>query len=283
MDAAALTAALNRLLYSDPLVLAGAVVLVGILLLLVGRRLGRRRADPLLPDTGEPGAPRAEDVPLRIPELSSPEMAGFLSTIEVPPAPSPRDSASLQPPEQTPRPGGPREAGPAPEAPRWRLRAEEVRSHTFQRRLRGYDRREVYEYLVAVSDELAALQRRVMEFRQESKALQAELGRWREQAGKVQNTLGTAQRLAEEMIANAQEEAAREADRIVQDALERLIRLQQEISRLEGDRGRIREEMRRDALTFAAALRDLEADSVLPARGPAPRPLGGAAQEGPGP
>lgn len=283
MDAATLSAALNRLLYSDPLVLAGAVVLVGILLLLVGRRLGRRRADPLLPDTGEPGSPRAEDVPLRIPELSSPEMAGFLSTIEVPPAPSPRDSAPLQPPEQTPRPGGPREAGPAPEAPRWRLRAEEVRSHTFRRRLRGYDRREVYEYLVAVSDELAALQRRVMEFRQESKALQAELGRWREQAGKVQNTLGTAQRLAEEMIANAQEEAAREADRIVQDALERLIRLQQEISRLEGDRGRIREEMRRDALAFAAGLRDLEADSVVLARVPVPRPPGGAVQEGPGP
>ncbi|MBI3002124.1 MAG: DivIVA domain-containing protein [candidate division NC10 bacterium] len=277
MDAAALTAALNRLLYSDPLVLAGAVVLVGILLLLVGRRLGRRRADPLLPDTGEPGAPRAEDVPLRIPELSSPEMAGFLSTIDVPPAPA------APVPLAAAGPGGPREAGPAPEAPRWRLRAEEVRSHTFRRRLRGYDRREVYEYLVAVSDELAALQRRVMEFRQESKALQAELGRWREQAGKVQNTLGTAQRLAEEMIANAQEEAAREADRIVQDALERLIRLQQEISRLEGDRGRIREEMRRDALAFAAGLRDLEADSVVLARVPVPRPLGGAAQEGPGP
>lgn len=277
MDTATLSAALNRLLYSDPLVLAGAVVLVGILLLLVGRRLGRRRADPLLPDTGEPGSPRAEDVPLRIPELSSPEMAGFLSTIEVPPAP-----AAPVPPAAA-GPGGEREAGPVPEAPRWRLRAEEVRSHTFRRRLRGYDRREVYEYLVAVSDELAALQRRVMEFRQESKALQAELGRWREQAGKVQNTLGTAQRLAEEMIANAQEEAAREADRIVQDALERLIRLQQEISRLEGDRGRIREEMRRDALTFAAALRDLEADSVVLARGPVPRPPGGAPQEGPGP
>lgn len=103
MDAATLTAALNRLLYSDPLVLAGAVVLVGILLLVVGRRLGRRRADPLLLDTGEPGAPRAEDVPLRVPELSSPEMAGFLSTIEVPPARSPRDSASLQPAEQRDR------------------------------------------------------------------------------------------------------------------------------------------------------------------------------------
>jgi DivIVA domain-containing protein len=277
MDAATLTAAVNRLLYSYPLVLAGAVVLVGILLLLVGRRLGRRRADPLLLDTGEPGAPRAEEVPLRVPELSSPEMAGLLSTIEVPPAP-----AAPVPPAAA-GPGGEREAGTAPEAPRWRLRAEEVRSHTFRRRLRGYDRREVYEYLVAVSDELAALQRRVMEFRQESKALEVELGRWREQAGKVQNTLGTAQRLAEEMIAKAQEEAAQEADRIVQDALERLIRLQQEISRLEGDRGRIREEMRRDALAYAAALRDLEADSVLLAPGPAPRPPGGPGQEGAGP
>lgn len=284
MDAATLTAALNRLLYSYPLVLAGAVVLLGIVLLLIGRGLGRRRAEPLLLDTGEPGTPRVEDVPLRIPELSSPEMAGFLSTIEVPAAPA-APVRAITPTSATgasaPAPTG--LIPPPPEAPRWRIRAEEVRSHTFRRRLRGYDRREVYEYLVAVSDELAALQRRVVEFRQESQALQAELSRWREQAGKAQNTLGTAQRLAEEMIAKAQEEAARESDRIVQDALERLVRLQQEISRLEGDRGRIREEMRRDALAFAAALRDLEADSVLLARGLAPLPPGAAAQEVPGP
>lgn len=312
MDARMVVESLTKLLYASPIVLAGAVVLVGIVLLVVGRRLTRRRAEPLLPDIGEPGAPAAEEIPLRVPEFLSPDLGGVLSSIEVPPAapepaqvapsaaagggagarpaaapavaPDAREGPPLfRPPEQTHRPPDPKDASPPPEPPRWRMRPEEVRSHTFRRRLRGYDPREVYEYLVAVSDELAALQRRVLEFRQEGQGLQAELSRWRDQAGKVQNTLATAQRLSEEMIANAQEEATREAERIVQDALERLARLQQEIGRLEQERSRIREEIRRDTLAFAAVLRDLEADSILlnPVRGP--RPPAAGPQEPPGP
>lgn len=312
MDARMVVESLTKLLYASPIVLAGSVVLVGIVLLLVGRRLTRRRAEPLLPDIGEPGAPAAEEIPLRVPEFLSPDLGGVLSSIEVPPAapkpaqvapsaaagggagvrpaaapavaPDAREGPPLfRPPERTSRPREARDASPPPEPPRWRMRPEEVRSHTFRRRLRGYDPREVYEYLVAVSDELAALQRRVLEFRQEGRGLQAELSRWRDQAGKVQNTLATAQRLSEEMIANAQEEATREAERIVQDALERLARLQQEIGRLEQERSRIREEIRRDTLAFAAALRDLEADSILlnPVRGP--RPPAAGPQEPPGP
>ncbi len=312
MDTRMFVDSLTKLLYSSPIVVAGAVVLVGIVLLLVGWRLGRRRAEPLLPDIGEPGAPAAAEVPLRVPEFLSPDLGGVLSAIEVPPAaPEPAQAVPIaaaggglgarpmvappaardvregpplfRPPERTPRPREARDASPPPETPRWRIRPEEVRSHTFRRRLRGYDPQEVYEYLVAVSDELGALQRRVLEFRQEGQGLQAELSRWREQAGKAQNTLATVQRLSEEMIAKAQEEAAREAERIVHDALERLARLQQEIGRLEQDRSRIREEIRRDALTFAATLRDLESDGTLltPARGP--RPPGDGPQEPPGP
>jgi len=305
MDTRMVVESLTKLLYASPIVLAGAVVLVGILLLFVGRRLTRRRAEPLLPDIGEPGAPVAEGVPLRVPEFLSLDLGGVLSSIEVPPAapepaqvvpsavagggagarpaaaPAVAPDARGGPPllrsrEQTPRPPEAKDASPPPEPPRWRMRPEEVRSHTFRRRLRGYDPREVYEYLVAVSDELAALQRRALEFRQEGRGLQTELSRWREQAGQVQNTLATAQWLSEEMIAKAQEEAAREGERIVQNALERLTRLQQEIGRLEQDRSRIREEIRRDTLAFAAVLRDLEADSILlaPARGPRPPATG---------
>ncbi|MGH7376824.1 MAG: DivIVA domain-containing protein [Candidatus Methylomirabilales bacterium] len=299
MDARMVVESLTKLLYASPIVLAGAVVLVGIVLLLVGWRLTRRRAEPLLPDIGEPGAPAAEEVPLRVPEFLSPELGSVLSSIEVPSAapelgrvaaaapsaaPGTREASALfRPPEQTPRPPEAKDVSPPPEPPRWRMRPEEVRSHTFRRRLRGYDPREVYEYLVAVSDELAALQRRVLEFRREGQGLQTELSRWRDQAGKVQNTLATAQRLSEEMIANAQEEATREAERIVQDALERLARLQQEIGRLEQERSRIREEIRRDTLAFAATLRDLEADSILLTRVQGPRPPATGPQEPAGP
>lgn len=292
---------LPNLLYASPLVLAVAIVLAGMLLLLLGWRLGRRRAEPLLPDTGEPGAPGAGEVPLRVPELLTPDLGTVLSTLEVPPAgPEPGEGVPIppgrsagpgasevsplfRPAERMPRPHAAKEPTPPPEPPRWRMRPEEIRAHSFRRRARGYDPREVYEYLVAVSDELGALQRRALEFRQEGQGLRAELSRWRDQAGTVQNTLATAQKLAEEMIVKAQEDAAREADRIVRDALERLARLQQEMGRLEQDRGRIQEEIRRDALTFAAALRELEADAIpLPQAG-GPRPPAGGPQEPAGP
>ena len=282
MDTRMFMDSLMRFLYSAPLVVAVVIVLLAIVLPLVGRRLRRRRAEPLLPDIGEPGAPMAQEFPLRIPELLSPEMGGLLSAIEVPPAaPDTREAPPLfrpPEPEPAPRPLEPRQVVPPPEAPRWRMRPEEVRSHTFRRRLRGYDPREVYEYLVAVSDELGALQRRILELRQEGQGLREELGRWRDQAGQAQNTLATAQKLAEEMMAMAREEAAREAERIGRGASERLIQLQQEMGRLEQDRSRVREELRRDAHALAATLRDLEADSILLTRVRAPRPPAGEPQ-----
>ncbi|HEV8663829.1 MAG TPA: DivIVA domain-containing protein [Candidatus Methylomirabilis sp.] len=301
MDARTFLESLTSLLYASPLVLAAVIVLAGIVLLLLGWRLGRRRAEPLLPDMGEPGAPRAGEVPLSVPELLTPDMGAVLSTIEIPraaPEPgqgvpitpgrgvipgAPEGSPLFRPSERPARPYAAKESPPPPEPPRWRMRPEEIRAHTFRRRLRGYDPREVYEYLVAVSDELGALQRRGVEFRQESQRLQAELSRWRDQAGTVQNTLATAQKLAEEMIVTAQEEAAREADRIIRDALERLARLQQEIGRLEQDRGRIQEEIRRDALAFAAGLRELEAEALPLPRAGGPRPPTGGPQEPAGP
>ncbi|HEU5393631.1 MAG TPA: DivIVA domain-containing protein, partial [Candidatus Methylomirabilis sp.] len=301
VDARTFLESLTKLLYASPLVLAVAIVLAGVLLLLLGWRLGRRRADPLLPDMGEPGALGAGEVPLSVPELLTPDMGAVLSTIEVPrAAPEPGQGVPIppsrwaapgapeapplfRPSERSARPHAAKDSPPPPEPPRWRMRPEEIRAHTFRRQLRGYDPREVYEYLVAVSDELGALQRRALEFRQESQGLRAELSRWRDQAGTVQNTLATAQKLAEEMIVKAQEEAAQEADRIVRDALERLARLQQEISRLEQDRSRIQEEIRRDALTFAAALRELEADALPLPRAGGSRPPTGGPQEPAGP
>ena len=277
MDLRVLLDSLTKLLYTSPLLLAGVVVLLGVLLLLLGRQFTSGRVEPLLSDTGEPGAPRAEDIPLRIPELLSPEIRRALSAIEIPPpTPDPRQAPALSwPPEQ--------DASPPPQPRRGRMRPEEVRARTFRRRLRGYDPQEVYEYLVAVSDELGALQQRALEFRQEGQGLQAELGRWRGHAEKVQTTLATAQKLGEEMIANARKEAAQEGERMVKDALERLVRLQQEIGRLEQERSRIREEIRRDAHAYAAALRDLEADSALLVRVGWPGRVGGGPQEPPGP
>jgi len=312
MDTRILTDTLTNLLSHSPLAIAGAIVLAGIVLLLVGWRLGRRQAAPLLPETGEPGVPAAGEIPHRVADLLSPEPGGALPAIEVPPpppepvhaapvtaptggpganrpaapwvSPRPREEPPLfRPPERTPRPPQGKEATPHPATPRWRMRPEEVRSQPFRRRLRGYDRREVYEYLVAVSDELGALQRRALESRQEGQDLRAELSRWRDQAGTVQNTLAAAQKLAEEMIGKAQEEATREAERIVQDALERLARLQQEIGRLQQDRSRIREEVRRDALAFAAALRELETGPILPMRAGGPPSPGDGPQGPPGP
>lgn len=277
METKAVLDTLMKLLYTWPLLLAGGIVLLGILLLLIGRRFAGGRAEPLLSDIAEPGAPRLGDIPLRIPELLSPDLRGALSAIEIPlPTPDPGQASALfRPPEQ--------DSSPPPEPPRWRMRPEEVRARTFRRRLRGYDPQEVYEYLVAVSDELGVLQQRAAEFRQEGQGLQAELTRWRGDAEKVHSTLATAQKLGEEMIANARKEAAQEGERIVKDTLERLARLQQEIGRLEMQRSRIREEIRRDALAYAAALRDLETDSILLARMGEPGQTGDRPQEPPAP
>src|SRR5438552_16926130 len=90
----------------------------------------------------------------------------------------------------------------------------DLRQQRFHSRFRGFDRIEVMSFLAAVADDYEQALRETDRLRQDLSRMEALLSEHREHEKSLQNTLMTAQRLAEEIKANAD----REARRIISDA-----------------------------------------------------------------
>jgi cell division initiation protein len=90
----------------------------------------------------------------------------------------------------------------------------DLRQHKFTTALRGFDRVEVTAFLVAAADDYEAALRETDRLRQENLRLESLLNEHREHERSLKTTLIAVQRLADEIKANAQEEA----QRIVRDA-----------------------------------------------------------------
>lgn len=90
----------------------------------------------------------------------------------------------------------------------------DLRQQRFGTALRGYDKVEVTSFLAAVADDYEQALRETDRLRQDVTRLEAMIAEHRHHEKNLQNTLMTAQKLAEDIKAQAQEEAAR----IVRDA-----------------------------------------------------------------
>jgi cell division initiation protein len=115
----------------------------------------------------------------------------------------------------------------------------DLRQQRFQTVMRGYDRGEVNAFLAEVADDYENALRENERLRQELAKSEAVLNEHRGQEKNLSNTLITAQKLADEIRDNAQQEAARiirdsegRADLLLQKSQGRLEDVQREIDGL---------------------------------------------------
>ena len=85
----------------------------------------------------------------------------------------------------------------------------DLRQQRFRKTLMGFDKVEVTSFLAAVSEDYENAMRETDKLRQEITRLQAIVEEHREHERNLKNTLMTAQRLADEIKANAEVEARR--------------------------------------------------------------------------
>lgn len=85
----------------------------------------------------------------------------------------------------------------------------DLRQQKFRRKFRGFDRVEVASFLTAVAEDYEAALRETDRLRQELLRTEALLNEHREHERNLKSTLMTAQRLSDEIKANAEEEARR--------------------------------------------------------------------------
>src|SRR5262245_21673943 len=85
----------------------------------------------------------------------------------------------------------------------------DVRQQRFSTALRGFDKVEVSSFLTAMADDYEQALRETDRLRQELVRAEAALAQHREHEKSLQSTLMTAQKLAEDIKANAEQEAQR--------------------------------------------------------------------------
>ena len=85
----------------------------------------------------------------------------------------------------------------------------DLRQQQFRHSFRGFDRVEVTSLLLAVADDYEQALRETDRLRQELARVEAALNEHREHERRLKNTLMAAQKLAEDIKANAEEEARR--------------------------------------------------------------------------
>jgi cell division initiation protein len=123
----------------------------------------------------------------------------------------------------------------------------DLRQHKFSTALRGFDKVEVAAFLVAVADDYEAALRETDRLRQENLRLDGLINEHREHERVLKTTLIAAQRLADEIKANGQEQA----QRLIRDAEARSALL------LEKTQGRL-EDIQREIDGLKLKRRDVE-------------------------
>ena len=140
----------------------------------------------------------------------------------------------------------------------------EIGKMRFGHALRGFDVSEVEEFLVLVSEELARLLGEVEKLREERDRAEHRLRQGEERERELQETLLRAQRVSDEILANAQREAqllVKEAeltgDRLVQQAIEQATGIERGMAELRHRRRELQLKLKNTIELYA---RILEAD-----------------------
>ena len=167
----------------------------------------------------------------------------------------------------------------------------DLRQQRFNTRLRGFDRTEVVAFLAEVADDYEQALREADRLRQDLARMEALLNEHREHERNLRNTLLTAQKLADEIRENAQQEARRivkeaegRSDLLLQKTEARLEDIQREIDGLRLKRRDVEASLEstitalRNALDFVREQEQRERDDKIllhrprHADAPTPRP-----------
>jgi cell division initiation protein len=143
------------------------------------------------------------------------------------------------PPPQTPGSTSAASAGSAPAERLMRIAPLDLRQQRFRKTLRGFDPTEVVAFLTEAADDYEHALREIDRLRQDLSRMESQLDEHRDRESNLRNTLMTAQRLADEVKEQAQNEAkivVREAqgraDLLLQKAQARLEEVERDINEL---------------------------------------------------
>jgi cell division initiation protein len=173
-----------------------------------------------------------------------------------------------------------------------RISPLDIRQQRFKQVMRGFDRTEVVAFLTEAADDYEQALLEMDRLREDVKRLEALLAEHREREANLRNTLLTAQRLADEIRQNAQNEAKviiREAegrgDMLLQKAAARLEEVERDITELRLRRRSVEGSLEASIQALYSALefirdqeRDREDTQILLHR---PRQAGDAQQQHP--
>ncbi len=148
------------------------------------------------------------------------------------------------------------------------LTPNELLEKRFSVRFRGYDRQEVTNFLEEAADSLAAVIRERNELRDKLLRYKKQIVHLKQQESEFRNALTTAHQMAEEMRLNAEKEgqliierARIDAERIVEDAHQEAIQLEDRIRKLKMLQ---RESVHKMRSSFESFIRILDDEMVLP-------------------
>ena len=148
------------------------------------------------------------------------------------------------------------------------LTPNELLEKRFAIRFRGYDREEVASFLEEAANSLAAVIRERNELRDKLLRYKKQIVHLKQQESEFRNALTTAHQMAEEMRLNAEKEgqliiekARIDAERIVEDAHQEAIQLEDRIRKL---RMLQRESVHKMRSSFEGFLRILDDEMMLP-------------------
>jgi cell division initiation protein len=150
-----------------------------------------------------------------------------------------------------------------------KLTPTDVQRQAFGTRFRGFDPDEVRNFLAAVAEEMAGLQREKEETEQQLRHLELIVNEHRERETILKNTLLTAQKVAEDIRDTARKEAETvvkqaemQGDRLLELAQNRAHEVERGILELRGHRTGLRTDIRA-VITRLAHLLDLQEEAEV--------------------
>ena len=137
----------------------------------------------------------------------------------------------------------------------------EIQQKQFSIRFRGMDAKEVESFLQKVADQMSAYLKQIDELRRELEDKERQLGEHQGREQTLKNTLVSAQKTVEQMKANAQKEAKLlvseaevKAERILNNAHNRLAQIHEDIAELKRQRTQFELKIRATIETYQKML-----------------------------
>jgi cell division initiation protein len=133
-----------------------------------------------------------------------------------------------------------------------RITPLDIQQKQFATRMRGFDMEEVDSFLELIREEMEELLRDNANLREEARRFEKQLKEYKNMEVTLRDTLVKTQELVEEYKTNAKKdaelirrEAEIQADEILKDAQERVVKIHEDITDLKGIRRHFKEEVRR--------------------------------------